>query len=550
MTSPRLRQPMTESEFAAAITALGADTERRATLVSLLEETHALYDERGAAATVRMRGWVLSTLAQPVLSDAALVHMLEELESGRDPYLVAVAANALRRYPRAEPAFASYLTRAIANVRQHDDLVSLTAYGGYVDDEDDGTTAVAEALATLRWMGASAAGARQDLELLAEDHRRGELPTWMGREVDAILSAIRDSIDTTSPETECCALPGPLGRWWTSRDARRDPTAAQGIVLEDQQGERLRFDELFVGKPSFVVFFYTRCDNPRKCSLSIAKLATLQRAIDASGLSGQVRTAAITYDPAWDVPDRLLGYARQRGVRLDADHRMLRSDPASLPVIQRHFGLGVNYVESLVNRHRVEAFVTDATGRVAATFARLEWNDQEVVDRLRAVVDEASPDAGGARAALATRDVAARGRHTLSAMAPLASVGAAFIPKCLACWATYLSMVGVAGLERWTDTSWLRAGLLAVLAINLASLWVRARASGEWKPLHLGAAGASLILVATVAPALAWARIAGVALTIGASLLTVRIRPSAARSRQLARRTLVPALITPSKSDA
>ena len=52
--------------------------------------------ERGAAAIVRMRGWVLLAMARAGVSDAALVFVLEELDTGIDPYLVAAAARALR----------------------------------------------------------------------------------------------------------------------------------------------------------------------------------------------------------------------------------------------------------------------------------------------------------------------------------------------------------------------------------------------------------------------------------------------------------------------
>ena len=38
----------------------------------------------------------------------------------------------------------------------------------------------------------------------------------------------------------------------------------------------MTFKDFFHGQPSIVVFFYTRCDNPMKCSLTVAKLARVQ----------------------------------------------------------------------------------------------------------------------------------------------------------------------------------------------------------------------------------------------------------------------------------
>ena len=37
------------------------------------------------------------------------------------------------------------------------------------------------------------------------------------------------------------------------------------------------------GHPTIVVFFYTRCDNPLKCTLTITKLGQMQRALEARG---------------------------------------------------------------------------------------------------------------------------------------------------------------------------------------------------------------------------------------------------------------------------
>ena len=61
-----------------------------------------------------------------------------------------------------------------------------------------------------------------------------------------------------------------------ARDRRPPPHT---VEPEDQDGRRLTFGECFVGAPTVAVFFYTRCTNPNKCSLTIAKLAQLQAAI-------------------------------------------------------------------------------------------------------------------------------------------------------------------------------------------------------------------------------------------------------------------------------
>jgi protein SCO1/2 len=124
-----------------------------------------------------------------------------------------------------------------------------------------------------------------------------------------------------------------------------------------------------------------------KCSLTVTKLGRIQKLLEAQGLIDQIHTAAISYDPAFDRPERLRIYGRDRGVRLDTHHRMLRAT-SGIDGLCSHFGLGVNFIESLVNRHRIEAYILDAEGRIAASFERIHWDEQQVVARTIEVLKE------------------------------------------------------------------------------------------------------------------------------------------------------------------
>ena len=117
-----------------------------------------------------------------------------------------------------------------------------------------------------------------------------------------------------------------------------------------------------------------------KCSLTVAKLARVQKLLEAQGLVDRIHTAAITYDPAFDLPERLRVYGQDRGVRMDADHRMLRviedndvfADTSSLESTSSNL---------LVNRHRIEVYILDAEGRIAVSFERIHWDEEQVVTR-------------------------------------------------------------------------------------------------------------------------------------------------------------------------
>lgn len=289
------------------------------------------------------------------------------------------------------------------------------------------------------------------------------------------------------------------------------------------------------------MFFYTRCDNPLKCSLTITKLARIQQLLMEQGLGEQIRTAAITYDPAFDVAERLRGYGEHRGVRLDTNHRMLRTTQG-FDTLRRHFKLGVNFIESLVNRHRIELYILDAEGRIAASFERIHWDEQQVVDRAIEVLKEKNepqnPDASAAPLVAAARGKSASPSASPSSsltVGTLASVGAAFVPKCPVCWAAYFSVCGIAGLHQIPYTPWLQPALVAVMLINLASVWWRGRATGRMSGFYLVSAGALVIVASTQGFGWEDAAVWGVALTLAGSLISA-LRPKSAtlsRARSL-----------------
>jgi len=387
MRNVAIASTQSEPQFAALVDATAADPDRREQLTELLREDHPLYAGRGAAAIVRMRGWILLAMARTGVSDAALIFVLEELDTGTDAYLVAATARALRSYPRPNAALAPFVMRALANIRYRDEPVSFESYGEYAVSST-GTTPVRELLATLAWLGPYAQGALQELESLRA--QVGGRSRKLRKDVDRAMQAIRGADQTDESNTQaCCRAPpdGVSNPSFRGLKSRCGSAPIDSIVFEDHKGELITFKEFFQGQPSIVVFFYTRCGNPMKCSLTVTKLARIQKLLEAQGLADQVRTAAITYDPAFDLPERLRVYGQDRGVRMDAQHRMLRATDDN-DTLRKHFELGVNFVESLVNRHRIELYILDAEGRTAASFERIHWDEQQVVTRTIEVLKE------------------------------------------------------------------------------------------------------------------------------------------------------------------
>jgi protein SCO1/2 len=473
---------LTEDNFCGLVEQLISDPSQ---LLDLLREDNPLYDQRGAATVVRMRGWVMLTLARTALPDGALPFLLEDLDTGVDAYLVASAAAALRSYPTPNPAFAPFVVRAITNIRYRDERVSFENYGGFAIGTK-GTSPVRELFTTLAWLGPHARPVISDLEAL----RTG--PTALSKKyhptVEQILNNIR--AESAVETNDCCQLPDGVRDLFSWIGIPRSGSSSiESTVFEDQDGQAITFGDYFHGRPSIVVFFYTRCDNPLKCSLTITKLARVQKLLETEGLADQINTAGITYDPGFDLPERLLNYGKHRGLRFAPQHRLLRSEDG-LNALRKHFQLGVNFIESLVNRHRIELYILDAKGLTAGYFGRIQWNERDVVERAKQVLVE--------RQDVANDPAPSRVRVGSPVFGTVVALGLALFPKCPFCWAAYLSLFGIAGLESIPYSPWLQPLLAILLLSNLTSVWFRARATGRMIPFYLVTAGA-LTLIASKA---------------------------------------------------
>jgi protein SCO1/2 len=374
-----------EERIAALVDGVKGNPRRRDCLVALLPEQISLYAGRSTNATVRMRGYIIAAFGQVGLPAAALPYVLEELESGRDAYLVAAAATALRGLDGPTRHVVPFLVKAIENVRYADDAVSFDDYRPRWPLPNH-TTAIEEIIKTFAWLGPDARSARPALEAL-RDHPEATTPSARAT-LEAVLAELGGA------GAGCCAAPDTLADQ-CSGEAHPDLAVPVGVKLEDQDGCPLSFGDFFSGRPSIVVFFYTRCDNPNKCSLTITKLAALQRALQERGVHGRIRTAAITYDPAYDLPPRLRAYGENRGVIFGDSDRFLRTT-AGLGALQEYFDLGVNFGQASVNRHRIELFILDHKATIAGRFTRLQWNLHEVLQRAYALVTLGDADASRA----------------------------------------------------------------------------------------------------------------------------------------------------------
>ena len=317
--------------------ALGAALMRRATevdcccgpdrgLLKLLREDAQIYEGRGATEAERLRAFVMECVSRAGLARDALAFIREDLETATDPYTIAAAARAVRHLPSLPPDIEDLLRGAADRVGFVDENVCLDVYPA--PQAAVGLSAVAEVMETLAAVGLAT---------------RGEA---------------RPSRETEAPEDAIVRL--------------RD------VALEDQDGQATTLEQLVIGRPSVIAFFYTRCMNPDKCSRTIGRLGALQDLVAEAGAV----VAGITYDPAYDSPERLRRYGEDRGFRFGPRARLLRSIGSFEP-IRRTLRLGVGYGAATVNRHAVELFVIDPAGRLVAFRARELWDERDVAEAVR-----------------------------------------------------------------------------------------------------------------------------------------------------------------------
>jgi cytochrome oxidase Cu insertion factor (SCO1/SenC/PrrC family) len=343
-------------------------------LVCLLAEQSPVYAGRGTGEAERLRGYILASFETTGLPASALPFVIEELEIGLNPYPIAAAAKAVRGARDLPERITALLLDAIERIRTCDDGVCFDRSARPGDGAP--TTALMELFRTLAWLGPTAHEAEAPLKAMLEQRPAG-FSTQVAAEIEKALPAV--SRPDMPVRTHCCAGQGaPIAS---------KPRAAIGfdikaVQLQDQDGAVFSFGDFFLGRPGILTFFYTRCMNPSKCSLTITKLARLQQRLDAERLKGRFSVAAVSYDPAFDVPSRLRAYGEGRGMAFDDRNRLLRTTGPFEP-FRRWLDLGVGFGATTVNQHRLDIVVLDDSGNPAKTISRVQWNEDDIVSALK-----------------------------------------------------------------------------------------------------------------------------------------------------------------------
>jgi protein SCO1 len=374
-----------QDDIAGLVDAVKRGSVDRDALVDLLPEKNPIYAGRGTNETIRMRGYILAAFERVGLPDAALVYVLEALESGHNAYLIGGAAKAVRGMENPTSEVMPYLFKAIRNIRLKDDALNYDSFKPQWNSLNY-TTALQEIFLTFGWLGDKAESALPELQTLYAN------TTDFSANTRATIQQAIDTIRASEQEEHCCCCHTPKPQATIavqSIEIAQHAGTLGEIEMQDQDGYEFNYGDFFGQTPTIVVFFYTRCNNPNKCSLSISKLAKLQQSIRQAGLEGKVKTAAVTYDPEYDLPTRLKMYGENRGYVFTPHDRFLRTR-SGFDKLADYFQLGVNFNQAIVNQHRIELFVLDARGEIGADFVRLQWENDQVLQQAQALIRKES----------------------------------------------------------------------------------------------------------------------------------------------------------------
>ena len=315
----------------ATIVSTAARNEPEIRLRQLLDESANIYRGLSSSQAEWLRAQVYAALAQSQCSPETTGAAMEDLRTSHNPIVLAGAARCLAAQETLDPCWAQIAQTARRRI------------------------ALCDVYPDIRIPSAHSCCGKSKTAL-------GEIDALIDRFSEPGVEVGSEMVEVGVPETF------PLC-----------PELTSAIEFRDQEGNRMTFSELVFERPASIAFFYTRCMNPQKCSLTISRLGETARKLSA--YRARVGCFGISYDPRFDTSPRLAAYGQDRGFPFSPNDRLLRCT-SGWPSLRRLFGLRVGFGASVVNGHsrelfvvyegkRAERFFPDALNNAAGLLKRL-----------------------------------------------------------------------------------------------------------------------------------------------------------------------------------
>lgn len=183
---------------------------------------------------------------------------------------------------------------------------------------------------------------------------------------------------------DCSVAKPPLCTPWLAA-AQRARLQNLDITFKDHDGRAGVLANL-MDKPVLVTFFYTRCQNGRKCSMAVSRMGTLQRELAGAGFGDRIRLLAISYEPQFDTADRIHRYSTDRGLHLGENALALQLDSTRHQRLVEELQAPANYNAGWINTHGLQLSLFDSRGRLVRNYHTLLWDNAQVVEDVKRVL--------------------------------------------------------------------------------------------------------------------------------------------------------------------
>lgn len=360
------------------------DIELSAQLAQMLPHQSAIYQDRDKFQVIRLRSYLFATLADMGFPNSAMPMLVDALAFVDERMAAVEIGSAIRVAGTLGDdgrQFLPYMLRTI-NQRFAEEEFSLSRYA--VDfPREEATTVQLEVIGTAEKIGLAT-----DKELLTVLRAIADSPTYS--ELDPrFVAASRRALQIVEQReaghahhehhTEWSgeqAAPSLVSAWVSPVERRL--LQDLDIRIVDQDGNEHVLADL-LDRPVLLTFFYTRCQNAGKCSMSISRLAYLQKKLGIAGLARDVRLLALTFEPAYDTPERLKRFVQDRGLTLDEFALSGRLGTSYHQSFIRELDIPVSFSAGWVNTHGVEAVLIDTDGRLARKYTATAWNTEQII---------------------------------------------------------------------------------------------------------------------------------------------------------------------------
>lgn len=162
------------------------------------------------------------------------------------------------------------------------------------------------------------------------------------------------------------------------------------FALRNQDGRSIRFSQ-FHGKQLLVTFIYTRCPLPNFCPLVTKNFARIEKQLEADPkLYAGTHLISISFDPAYDTPERLKAYGDGYlgGDAASAKKTFAHWDfaVAEKPVVDqmsKFFDVGISDAGDGTINHTLSTTLIGRDGKVVAFYHGNDWTPEQVLADMR-----------------------------------------------------------------------------------------------------------------------------------------------------------------------